>query len=79
MKLNYEKSKMNHTITVEWEQVLSIICHELSTDLDNLKEDLEKRKSGNGMAYFHHDQEKDIEAIEKHIDALQLVLEYYRG
>ena len=68
---------MNHTITVEFEQIQSIIKHELTWDLEQMKKDLKARKKGECMAIWDHDQDKDVALIKEHIEALKLVLKYY--
>jgi hypothetical protein len=68
---------MEHKITVEWDQIQSIIKHELAWDLEQLKKDLEARKKGEGMAIWDHDQDKDVALCNMHIEALKLVLKYY--
>lgn len=68
---------MNHTIQIHWEQVQQIIQDELCWDLEQLERDLENRKRGDGMAIFDHDTDKDCLEIERHINAVKLILKYY--
>lgn len=70
---------MEHKITVVWEQVQDILVQEMKADLDTLEHDLENRKAGHGMAFWEHDLEADVAMIEKHIEALKLVVKYYGG
>lgn len=71
--------KMEHKITVVWEQIEDIIVQEMKSDVENLKVDLENRKAGYGLACWEHDLEADVAMIEKHIEALELIVKYYGG
>jgi len=70
---------MNKKITVEldWDTIDMVTTCSMETLVENLEDDLEKRKAGTGMAVFHKDKKKDIAEIERHIDAFRTVLKYY--
>jgi hypothetical protein len=70
---------MNKSVTVEldWDTIDKIATSSMKSLLENLEDDLEKRKDDTGMAIFEKDKESDIALIEKHIDAFKLVLKYY--
>jgi len=70
---------MNKTVTIEldWDTIDKITTSSMKSILENLEIDLEKRKSDTGIAIFETDKEFDIILIEKHIEALKLVLKYY--
>ena len=70
---------MNKKVTVEldWETIDRITVCSMKSLVENLENDLEKRKAGGGMAIFDEDKKKDIAEIKKHIDAFKTVLKYY--
>ena len=70
---------MNKKVTVEldWETIDRITVCSMKSLVENLENDLEKRKAGGGMAIFEKNKKKDIALIEKHIEAFKLVLRYY--
>lgn len=57
----------------------AIIRGDLKSVLDSLKRDLKARKSGKGVCIFHMDKAEDVAEIQRHIDALKIVLKYYGG
>ena len=57
----------------------SIIRGDLKSVLDSLNLDLKARKSGKGVGIFDTDKAKDVAEIQRHIDALKIVLKYYGG
>jgi hypothetical protein len=65
------------TIELDWDTIDRITTSSMKSLLENLEDDLEKRKDDTGMAIFEKDKESDIALIEKHIDAFKLVLKYY--
>lgn len=69
----------DYSLRVTWDQVDHIVNSELRWSLDSMKADLQQRREGNGMAIFHTDLEKDVEAIEEHVRALELILDWFGG
>jgi len=65
------------TVELDWDAVDSIVKQEMLSHRENLKEDLEKRKDGVGMAIFETDKRTDIALIKEHIEAFDLILSYY--
>lgn len=59
------------------EGVNDIIRTDLGETLKNLKDDLKRRKKDNSIAIFHMDKDEDVAEIQRHIDAIKLVLRYY--
>jgi len=69
----------DYNLRVTWEQVDNIVTSELRWSYDSMKADLERRREGGGMAIFHLDLEQDVKAIEEHVHALKLVLDWFGG
>jgi len=65
------------TVELDWDTIDGITTSAMKSVLENLEDDLEKRKAGTGMAIFHKDKKKDIAEINRHIDAFCTVLKYY--
>ena len=59
------------------EGVNAIVRAELNETLKCLQDDLKRRKKGNSIAIFHMDKSEDVAEIQRHIDAIKLVLRYY--
>ena len=69
----------DYNLRVTWEQVDNIVTSELRWSYDSMKADLERRREGGGMAFFHLDLEQDVKAIEEHLNALKLILDWFGG
>jgi len=71
---------MHMTFTLEPEQVDKIIISELNDNIDslvnNLKQDVD---DDDYIGVFSHDREEDAVQIQKHIDALKLIIKFYGG
>ena len=67
----------DYSLRVTWDQVDHIVINELRWSLDNMKADLQQRREGHGMAIFHTDLEQDVKAIEEHVRAFELVLNWF--
>ena len=65
------------TIDLDYDTIDRIATSSMKSVLENLEIDLKKRKDDSGMAIFETDKEADIALIEKHVEALKLILEYY--
>lgn len=63
-----------YKIEVEWDQIDSIMQSELKCALDQFKVDL---ITEDRMAIFDTDREVDNQMIQKHIESIELLLEYY--
>jgi hypothetical protein len=59
------------------EGVSAIVRSELSETLQCLQDDLKKRKKGNSIAIFHMEKDEDVAELQRHIEAMKLVLRYY--
>lgn len=57
----------------------AIVRSDLKSVLHSLKRDLKSRKNGKGIGIFHMDKAEDVAEIQRHIDALKIVLKYYGG
>ena len=68
---------MEYTIQMTYDQVDAIIIKELTTTLQGLKDDREQRKNDEGMAIFDTDKKIDLYKLKEHINAVELILEYY--
>ena len=69
----------DYSLRVTWDQVDHIVTSELRWSYDSMKTDLESRREGGDMAIFHTDLEQDIKAIEEHVHALKLILDWFGG
>ena len=65
------------TVELDWDTIDRITVCSMKSLLENLENDLEKRKAGDGMAIFEVDEELDIALLEKHVEAFKLVLKYF--
>jgi len=65
------------TVELDWDTVDGIVKKELLSTRNLLKEDLQKRKDGTGMAIFEKDKKKDIALMKDHIEAFETILRYY--
>ena len=65
------------TIELDWDTIDGITTSAMKSLVENLEDDLEKRKAGTGIAIFHKDKKKDVAEINRHIDAFWTVLKYY--
>jgi hypothetical protein len=68
---------MSITIDLDWDTIDRIATSSMKSVLENLQVDLQNRKNGSGMAIFVQEQQYDIILLERHIEALKLILEYY--
>lgn len=59
------------------EGVSAIVRSELNETLKCLKDDLKKRKDDSSIAIFHMDKAEDVAELQRHIEAIKLVLRYY--
>ena len=82
---------MSYSITLEPEQIDAIVIGELKQNIDSLEHDLKFAKKAKKaidanhtndddyLGVFVHDPYKDVEEIQKHIDALKLIVDFYGG
>ena len=64
---------MKYKIELTWDMVESIVDHQLRNTRETFKDDL---GAGNHV-FVYGDQEADDVEIQKHIDALELILTWY--
>lgn len=71
---------MSEDITIEFDRDLidKIAVQSMKRLVESLEEDIEKRKKGEHKhGFFHVNKRKDIAEMNRHIDALWIVLKYY--
>jgi hypothetical protein len=68
---------MEFTVTIPEEVADKILIDNLQRAYFDLKDNLDKRKVGGGLAFFHADESKDILETIKYLDAMILVLDYF--
>lgn len=61
------------TVELDWETIDGIVVGQLRETWESLKEDL----ANAGYVFVWGDQEADDAQIQKHIDALELILKWY--
>lgn len=67
-----------HTIEMTYDQIDHIIVSQLKQTRQSLLLDIEKISAGHNVNIFFYDEpEKDIAEIQRHIEALTLVLSWY--
>lgn len=59
------------------EAVHAMLVAELKDCLDDMMDSFNARQKGMEFSVFHDDQEADKAEIQKHIDALDLIIRYY--
>ncbi len=59
------------------ESAAEITRAELQLTLQLFKKDLRQRKAGKGTPVFDHDKVTDVEQIKRHIEATEMLLNYY--
>ena len=70
---------MKFTIDLDYEMVDKIIFQSLMDTREAFANDLESIKNGKSVNVFHWgDDEADAAEIQKHIDALNVLIEWYR-
>lgn len=70
---------MSYTIELDYEMVDKIVFAQLQETRDMFAKDLEEIKNGTSRNIFvWGDDEVDVIEIQKHIDALNLLIEWYR-
>ena len=65
------------TVELDYDTVDGIIVDQLVDTLENLQDDLEKRKDGSSLAVFEHDPKQDVKILRDHVDAFKIVLSYF--
>lgn len=71
---------MKYNIELDCEVSSKLVVSMLRDDLELMKTDLEKLKSGESFFYnFSSDHKIEQKVLKKHIKALRLILEYYGG
>jgi hypothetical protein len=72
-------SKITVTVELDYETVDKVIYAQLVDTRDTFLSDIESYKNGkHANIFFWGEPEKDIEEIQKHIDALNIVIECFR-
>ena len=70
---------MDFKITICDDDADKITVANLQETLENLQQDLSRRKNNKGYAIFELDKEKDIVEINKRINAINLIIDYFGG
>jgi len=65
------------TINIDGDSIDRIVLNELQQMRGFLLNDLKQRQEGSTYGIFHMDPTADIEAIQKLIDAVELVMNYF--
>ena len=68
---------MDFRLTIRGDDADKITVSNLQETLENLQQELSRRKHNKGYAVFELDKEKDIVEIEKRIVNFKLTLEYF--
>jgi hypothetical protein len=69
--------KKEVTITLDEETLSGMVLDELQHNYLMLKQELDSRKRGESFAFFDADLSKDILIMTKHIEAFELILNYF--
>lgn len=68
------------TIELDREMVDQIAIQSMKRLVESFEEDMESRKNGKAaVGFFYTNKRQDIAEIKRHIDALNLLLEYFEG
>ncbi len=59
------------------EATINFVSSDLKDCLSDFMNCYNSRQKGDNSAVFYDDKEKDIEEIQKHIDALDLIIRFY--
>ena len=70
---------MDFRLTICDDDADKITVSNLQGILENLQQDLSRRKNNKGYAIFELDKEKDIVEINKRINAINLIIDYFGG
>jgi len=70
---------MDFRLTICDDDADKITVANLQETLENLQQDLSRRKNNKGYAIFELDKEKDIVEINKRINAINLIIDYFGG
>ena len=66
-------------IELDWDAVDDIVRSQLTDAKDIMEYNYNQRKQGVDMlGIFHHDADMDCKEMEKHIDALNLIINFYK-
>ena len=70
---------MDFRLTICDDDVDKITVSNLQETLENLQQDLSRREHNKGYAIFELDKEKDIVKINKRINAISIIIDYFGG
>jgi len=70
---------MDFRLTICDDDADKITVSNLQETLENLQQDLSRRKHNKGYAVFELDKEKDIVEINKRINATSIMIDYFGG
>jgi len=70
---------MDFRLTICDDDADKITVSNLQETLENLQQDLSRRKQNEGYAIFELDKEKDIVEINKRINATSIMIDYFGG
>jgi len=72
-----ELKELTFTFKMSEEEADAVIKQVIRYHLNNMVDDLKRRKKDKGMAIFDCDKDEDIKKLNKHIKAFKLVLKYW--
>jgi hypothetical protein len=72
-----ELKELTFTFKMSEEEADAVIKQVIRYHLNNMVDDLKRRKEDKGMAIFDCDKDEDIKKLNKHIKAFKLVLKYW--
>jgi GTP-binding protein EngB required for normal cell division len=70
---------MDFRLTICYDDADKITVSNLKETLENLQHDLSRRKQNEGCAVFELDKKKDIVEINKRINAISVIIDYFGG
>ncbi len=64
-------------VELQSECITAIVRADLMSVRKYLRSDLKRRKAGHKLGIFSNDKDKDVAEMQRHIDALNIILKYY--
>ena len=64
-------------VELQSECITAIVRTDLMSVRKHLRSDLKRRKAGHKLGIFSNDKDEDVAEMQRHIDALSMILKYY--
>ena len=64
-------------VELQSECITAIVRADLMSVRKHLRTDLKRRKAGHKLGIFSNDKDEDVAEMQRHIDALNMILKYY--